>query len=138
MHFIATTLTLAIIGTVATAIPADSPLATAIVTQPDPVYCSDSYPIWHIYSFKRVCNDSSCTFDIEVQAASPCHYTIPGNATTAYVNQPCQNYLIGSTYQPGYNGGEGWTTLSVVQNGRIIYPAYKVRHANSTSNSNKY
>lgn len=42
-----------------------------------------------------------------------------------YAQVACGDYYIGSTWSGQFGPGEGFTTLSVVKGGLIIWPAYK-------------
>lgn len=42
-----------------------------------------------------------------------------------YAGVACGDYTIGSTWSGQFGPGEGFTTLSVVRGGEIVYPAYK-------------
>lgn len=57
-------------------------------------------------------------------APTMCSYESNGSHAP-YSQIACGDYMIGSTWSGQFGPGEGFTTLSVVKDCQIIYPAYK-------------
>jgi hypothetical protein len=91
-------------------------------------------PEWTIESMKRVCaaNDSSCTWTFGIYpgsgSASSCTYVVTANTASQANGGPsnCGDYTITSGWSGQFGPGNGFTTLSVVNNlsRQIIWPAY--------------
>lgn len=93
-----------------------------------------SGPEWTIENMKRVCNkkDTSCTwtFGIEVGsgATTSCTYVVKASDASHANGGPsdCGVFTITSGWSGQFGEGNGFTTLSVVDNNsrQIIWPAY--------------
>lgn len=84
--------------------------------------------LWTVQNFKRVCNnaDTSCVFTYGINKndgnkITSCNYTVSGSPAshTSYNNVACGKFIIGSGWD-----SQGFTVLSMVTNGNIIYPGY--------------
>jgi hypothetical protein len=91
-------------------------------------------PQWIIENMKRVCNNdnSSCTWTFGVNAgsgaATGCTYVVKGSPASRASGGPsnCGDYTITSGWSGQFGEGNGFTTLSVVDNKKrqIVWPAY--------------
>ncbi|CAG7920947.1 unnamed protein product [Penicillium olsonii] len=89
-------------------------------------------PQWTIQNTKRVCNADACTwtFGINPGSGSPtqCTYVVKGKNAAQANGGPsnCGAYTITSGWSGQFGEGQGFTTLSVVNNKarQIIWPAY--------------
>lgn len=91
-------------------------------------------PEWTIQSLKRVCadNNSSCTWTFGiyngVDKPTACKYVVTApNASEAHGGpSDCGVYTITSGWSGQFGPGNGFTTLSVVDNKKrqIIWPSY--------------
>ncbi|KAJ9300143.1 hypothetical protein DTO271G3_2260 [Paecilomyces variotii] len=89
---------------------------------------------WTIESLKRICNDAdtSCTwtFGIDIGSGTPtaCTYVVNGTIASEANGGPstCGDFTITSGWSDQFGPGNGFTTLSVVDDvtRQIIYPAY--------------
>ncbi|CAG7951073.1 unnamed protein product [Penicillium salamii] len=91
-------------------------------------------PQWTIQNAKRVCNtaNTSCTWNFGIYpgsgAATQCTYVVEGK-TASHANggpKNCGGYTVTSGWSGQFGEGNGFTTLSVVNNKarQIIWPAY--------------
>ncbi|KAJ5741515.1 hypothetical protein N7533_010924 [Penicillium manginii] len=93
-----------------------------------------SSPQWTIRNLKRQCNgaDTTCTWSFGVQvgggATKWCNYVVNGNDASEANGGPsgCGVYTITSGWSGQFGPGNGFTTLSVVNNDsrQIVWPAY--------------
>lgn len=91
-------------------------------------------PQWTIQNTKRVCNtgNTSCTWTFGIYPgsgdATPCTYVVKGNTASQANGGPvtCGGYTVTSGWSGQFGEGNGFTTLSVVNNQarQIIWPAY--------------
>ncbi|CAI7608072.1 unnamed protein product [Penicillium bialowiezense] len=91
-------------------------------------------PQWTIQNAKRVCNteNTSCTWNFGIYpgtgAATQCTYVVKGNTASHANGGPsnCGGYTVTSGWSGQFGEGNGFTTLSVVNNNarQIIWPAY--------------
>ncbi|KAJ5463691.1 hypothetical protein N7475_008635 [Penicillium sp. IBT 31633x] len=93
-------------------------------------------PQWTIQNAKRVCTaeDTACTWTFGIYPgtgdATPCSFTVKGNPKgAARANggpATCGGYTVTSGWSGQFGEGNGFTTLSVVENEsrQIIWPAY--------------
>ncbi|KAJ5880784.1 uncharacterized protein N7473_011837 [Penicillium subrubescens] len=91
-------------------------------------------PEWTIQSMKRVCatNDSSCTWTFGIYPgsgdATACKLVVTANTASQANGGPssCGDYTVTSGWSGQFGPGNGFTTLSVVNNKsrQIIWPAY--------------
>lgn len=91
-------------------------------------------PQWTIVGMKRVCDaaDTSCTWsfsvDTHVSAVTPCTFTVKGKpaSQTSGTGATCGVYTVTSGWSGQFGPGNGFTTLSVVDNTqkKIVWPAY--------------
>ncbi|KAK5165377.1 uncharacterized protein LTR77_008906 [Saxophila tyrrhenica] len=88
---------------------------------------------WTIQNFKRVCtaNAKKCSFTYAIDTndgkpVTKCSYQATGSpaAHASYSNVKCGAFTVGSTWSNQFGNDKAFTTLSVVKNGQIIYPAY--------------
>lgn len=89
---------------------------------------------WTIESLKRVCNDANTcctwTFGIDTGSGTPtaCTYVVEGTNASEANGGPsdCGDFTITSGWSGQFGPGNGFTTLSVVDDvtRQIIYPAY--------------
>jgi hypothetical protein len=118
-----TTAFLAILATAGTSMAAPAPAAD--------VSMMATGSTWTMQSFKRVCSQTSCTYSYAINAndgskATACSYKVSGNpaARASYGNVKCGAYTISSSWSGQFGEGNGFQTLAVVKNGKIIYPGY--------------
>ncbi|KAJ5160422.1 uncharacterized protein N7482_007426 [Penicillium canariense] len=90
-------------------------------------------PEWTIENMKRVCNgdNTSCTWTFGINpgsGATACTYVVTANDASEANGGPstCGAYTITSGWSGQFGPGNGFTTLSVVndQSRQIIWPAY--------------
>ena len=91
-------------------------------------------PQWVIQNMKRVCNggDTSCTWTFAINAgsgaATGCTYVVNGSPASHANGGPsnCGEYTITSGWSGQFGAGNGFTTLSAVDNTKrqIVWPAY--------------
>lgn len=91
---------------------------------------------WTIESMKRVCNkeDTSCDWSFGINAGgakTSCKYTVKKQGSTRASRSPqkgakCGDYTVTSGWSGQFGEGQGFTTLSVVNNPKrlIAWPAY--------------
>ncbi|OTB01868.1 hypothetical protein M426DRAFT_63235 [Hypoxylon sp. CI-4A] len=91
---------------------------------------------WTIEGVKRVCDaaDTSCTWSFGVNthqgaaAATPCTFTVKGSpaSQTDSAGNVCGPYTVGSGWSGQFGPGNGFTTLSVVDQAAklIVWPSY--------------
>ncbi|KAH8692764.1 hypothetical protein BGW36DRAFT_27208 [Talaromyces proteolyticus] len=89
---------------------------------------------WTIQSMKRVCatDNSSCTWTFGiydgVDAATACTYVVTADNASEANGGPsnCGVYTVTSGWSGQFGEGNGFTTLSVVDNNKreIVWPAY--------------
>lgn len=89
---------------------------------------------WSIQGLKRVCNagNTSCTWTFGIKAgsaaATSCTYIVKANDASQANGGPsnCGDYTITSGWSGQFGPGNGFTTLSVVNNKirQIVWPAY--------------
>lgn len=123
------TLIAAILSTVALAAPANELVERQSGTVSMMVAAA---PEWTITSMKRVCASGTCTWtfgiDDHVAAVTPCTFKVKGSpaSQTDSSGNVCGGYTIGTGWSGQFGTGNGFTTLSVVNNAKkqIIYPSY--------------
>ena len=90
-------------------------------------------PQWTLQNTKRVCNteDTSCTWTFGIYPgsgdATPCTYIVEGAPASRANGGPatCGEYTVTSGWSGQFGEGNGFTTLSIVNEARqIIWPAY--------------
>lgn len=116
------------------ALLAISPSMAAPAADPAEVSMMASTPQWTIETMKRVCdsNDKSCTWTFKINtkqgAATPCTYVVKGNPASRTNGGPskCGAFTITSGWSGQFGPGNGFTTLSVVDQAKrlIVWPAY--------------
>ncbi|KAL2822758.1 hypothetical protein BDW59DRAFT_149103 [Aspergillus cavernicola] len=88
---------------------------------------------WTIESLKRVCNsaDTECTWTFGINPGSgstDCTYVVEGSPASQASGGPstCGDYTITSGWSDQFGAENGFTTLSVVNEGtrQIVWPAY--------------
>lgn len=99
-----------------------------------PVSMMANSPEWTIQSMKRVCaaDDSSCTWTFGIYPgsgdATACKLVVTANTASQANGGPasCGDYTVTSGWSGQFGPGNGFTTLSVVNNKsrQIIWPAY--------------
>jgi len=122
MQFITSALLTAILSATALAAPAINARAD---------------PQWTIEGLRQVCDaaDTTCTWtfsiDTHLSAATPCSFTVTGNPANrvSETGATCGPYTVTSGWSGIFGDGNGFTTLSVVDNVRrlIAFPAYSDR-----------
>ncbi|KAF7540320.1 hypothetical protein G7054_g1440 [Neopestalotiopsis clavispora] len=91
-------------------------------------------PQWTIVGMKRVCDsaDTTCTWSFSINThVSPvtaCTFTVKGKpaSQTSGTGANCGVYTVTSGWSGQFGPGNGFTTLSVVDNTqkKIVWPAY--------------
>lgn len=99
-----------------------------------PVSMMANSPEWTIQSMKRVCaaDDSSCTWTFGIYPgsgdATACTLVVTANTASQANGGPasCGDYTVTSGWSGQFGPGNGFTTLSVVNNKsrQIVWPAY--------------
>lgn len=115
------------------AIASTSALAAPAVSD-DSVSMMAATPQWTIRDFKRYCNpkDTTCYYKFGVDTGNgkttPCKYQVDGAKASRKDTGPnnCGDYTITSAWSGQFGEGNGFTTLSVVNNKNryIVWPAY--------------
>jgi hypothetical protein len=114
--------------------------ATSVLAAPAPEPAADvvsmmaASPQWTIQSLKRNCNkaNTECTWNFGIYPgsgkATSCTYVVKAKGASTANGGPskCGDYTITSGWSGQFGPGNGFTTLSVVNNKskRIVWPAY--------------
>ena len=124
----------AILSTVALAAPAE-----LVERQDEAVSMMAAAPQWTIKNMKRVCASGACTWTFGIDAktgtVTPCNFVVKGSpaSQTDSAGNRCGGYTVGTGWSGQFGTGNGFTTLSVVNNAKklIIYPSYTDKQLNT-------
>ncbi|KAH8173687.1 hypothetical protein LIA77_07942 [Sarocladium implicatum] len=114
--------------------------ATSVLAAPAPEPATEAVsmmaasPQWTIQSLKRSCNkaDTECTWNFGIYPgsgkATSCKYVVKAKGASKANGGPskCGDYTITSGWSGQFGAGNGFTTLSVVndKSRQIVWPAY--------------